>query len=88
MTDSSFITNLKSKTDLFVQALIKNKESGKSYTDSFKFNLFTLYFFLDMSNKTSRNENNSSTVAVINTFDSNITIILTLEVRITKSTKH
>jgi hypothetical protein len=38
-------------------------------------------FFVDMSTSTARCENTSSTVAVIHTCDSNIKILLTLEVR-------
>ena len=81
MTDPSFITNLKEKTDSFLKKLIEHRETGKKHLEhSMELNIIT-YFFVDMTSSTARCENTSSTVAVINTCDSNIKILLTLEVR-------
>jgi hypothetical protein len=82
MTDPSFIANLKDKTDSFLQKLIEHRETGKkNLINTSGIQSQYNFFFVDMSSSTTRCENTSSTVAVINTCDRNIKILLTLEVR-------
>ena len=82
MTDPSFVKNLKEKTDSFLQKLVEHRETGSKINTilGLRFDLIAC-FFVDMSASTTRCENTSSTVAVINTCDKNIKILLTLEVR-------
>ena len=83
MADESFIKNLKAKAQSFIDQLIEYRESSGNII-SFLFLLMDypthLFPCVDISSTTTRSENTSSTVAIINTDDSNIKIILTLEV--------
>ena len=83
MSDPSFIENLKEKTDSFLQQLVEHQNSGEPLNKSLtlEISVITYYYFLDKSASTTRYENISSVVAVINTCDSRIKILLTLEVR-------
>ena len=81
MADESFIKNLKAKARSFIEQLIEYRESSGNII-SFLFLDYPTHLFpcVDISSTTTRSENTSSTVAIINTDDSNIKIILTLEV--------
>jgi hypothetical protein len=81
MADESFIKNLKAKAQSFIEQLIEYRESSGNII-SFLFLDYPTHLFpcVGISSTTTRSENTSSTVAIINTDDSNIKIILTLEV--------
>jgi len=83
MADESFIKNLKAKAQSFIDQLIEYRESSGNII-SFLFLLMDypthLFPCVDISSTTTRSENTSSTVAIINTDDNDIKIMLTLEV--------
>ena len=85
MSDPSFIENSKiskKRQTVFYNNLLNIKTQVEPLNKSLTLEISVItYYVLDKSASTTRYENISSVVAVINTSDSRIKILLTLEVR-------